>query len=119
MVMSEENRGGEARREVPAGEAVRAGELVRYSEGSVVSRVLSRGAGGTVTVFAFDKGESVSEHTTPCTAVVFLLEGRAEFVIEERRVPAGAGDLVLIPAGAPHSVQAVERFKMLLVMLRG
>lgn len=117
--MPEGPRGGEARGGLPPAEAVRIEDLVAYSDGAVVSRVLGRSAGGTVTAFAFEKGESVSEHTTPCTAIAIVLDGRAEFVIDERRADVRGGELVLIPAGAPHSVRAVERFKMLLVMLRG
>lgn len=117
--MSGEKTGDEARRVLPEAEAIVVANLIQYSDGSVVSRVLGRAAGGTMTAFAFDKGESVSEHTTPCVAVAHVLEGTAEFVIDGSRSLVRGGELVLIPAGAPHSVQAVERFKMLLVMLRG
>jgi quercetin dioxygenase-like cupin family protein len=92
--------------------------LVTYQEGSVVSRTLAKTNGGTVTLFAFDKGQALSEHTAPFDALVQVVEGRVELTIGGEKVPAIAGEAVLMPADVPHAVTAVERFKMLLVMVR-
>lgn len=92
--------------------------LVEYAEGAVVSRVIHKNAAGNVTLFAFDAGEGLSEHTAPFDALVCVFDGVGEMTIggEPRRV--ATGETVLMPAGVPHSVHAPERFKMMLVMLR-
>jgi quercetin dioxygenase-like cupin family protein len=93
--------------------------MVAYARGSIVSREIVRNRAGTVTLFAFDRGQGLSEHTAPFDALVQLVAGRARLTIGGRRVLASAGDVVLMPAGVPHAVQAMDRFKMLLTMLRG
>ena len=101
------------------GAPTRLGALLDYAPGAVVSRTLAKSKAGTLTVFAFDQGEELSEHTAPFDAYVQVLDGRAELVIGgESRFPE-AGETVLMPANVPHAVKAVERFKMLLIMIRG
>ena len=99
--------------------ATRLTELVDYAPGSIVSRVLQKREGGTLTVFAFEAGQDLSEHTSPYDAFVLVLEGSVELSIGGKQVPAGVGEIVLMPAGVPHAVRALGRFKMLLTMLRG
>jgi len=93
--------------------------LVDYGPGAVVSRTLHKGKTGTLTLFAFDKGQELSEHSAPFDAFVQIVDGEAELVIGGKPVRARAGELVLMPADIPHAVNAPERFKMLLVMFRG
>jgi len=93
-------------------------ELVDYAEGGIVSRTILEGEGGSVTVFAFDAGQSLSEHTAPFDALVQVIDGKAHLHIGGRRVCATAGQIVLMPANVPHAVEAPERFKMMLTMLR-
>jgi quercetin dioxygenase-like cupin family protein len=92
--------------------------LVAYQEGGVVSRTLVKKGGGTVTVFAFDEGQALSEHTAPFDAIVQVLDGEVELVIGGKSVPAKAGQTVLMPANVPHAVNATTKFKMLLIMVR-
>ena len=89
------------------------------ARGAVISRTIVKNASGTVTLFSFDSGEGLSEHTAPFDALVTILAGRASIAIGGETVEALAGQSVLMPAGVPHSLSAVERFKMLLVMIRG
>lgn len=97
--------------------AVMAG-LVEYQSGSVVSRILVKKKTGTVTLFAFDEGQSLSEHTTPYDALVHVLDGQAEFRIAEKPHRLGQGETIILPANVPHAVQAVTPFKMVLTMIR-
>jgi quercetin dioxygenase-like cupin family protein len=103
---------------LPPAEPVELAALVAYQDGSVVSRTLVKKNGGTVTVFAFDAGQALSEHTAPFDAIVQVLDGQVELVIGGKKVPAGAGQTVLLPANVPHAVNALTRFKMLLIMVR-
>ncbi|HEX5012367.1 MAG TPA: cupin domain-containing protein [Planctomycetota bacterium] len=93
-------------------------DLVDYRAGSVVSRALAQARAGTVTIFAFDVGEGLSEHEAPFDALLFMVEGRATVRVGTREHAMSAGELVRLPARVPHAVQAVERFKMLLIMIR-
>jgi quercetin dioxygenase-like cupin family protein len=97
---------------------VRLDELVEYAPGAVVSRTLAKSKAGTITVFAFDAGEELSEHTAPFDAYVTVLDGRTVLTIGGEPVGAEAGQTVLMPAHVPHAVTAEERFKMLLVLYR-
>lgn len=99
-------------------EAIAAAGLLNYQEGAVVSRILVKNAAGSVTLFAFDQGQGLTEHTSPFDALVLLLEGMAEIRVSGKAIPAKAGDLVLMPANEPHGLQATTRFKMILTMLR-
>lgn len=92
--------------------------LIDYQEGSVVSRTLVKRKTGTVTLFAFDKGEGLSEHTAPFDALVFVVDGEAEVTVAGTASRVKEGEMVLLPAGEPHSLAAVERFKMVLTMIR-
>lgn len=103
---------------LPPAEAVRAEDLVVYQDGAVVSRELVRKGTGTVTVFAFDEGQGLSEHTTPFDALAHVLEGEAEIVIAGTPHRVAAGAVILMPGGRPHALRAVQRFKMILTMIR-
>ena len=92
--------------------------LVTWQPGAVVSRTLAKSRAGTVTVFAFDAGEGLSEHVAPFDALLVLLEGRARVRVGGVEHPVGAGEVLRLPAHVPHAVAADGRFKMLLVMLR-
>ena len=98
--------------------AVNLAGLVEYQAGSVVSREVLTKPTGTVTVFAFDAGQGLSEHTAPFDALVYLLDGEAEITIAGKAIGARQGDMVIMPANQPHALMAVRRFKMLLVMIR-
>ncbi|MBN1433783.1 cupin domain-containing protein [Candidatus Fermentibacterales bacterium] len=100
----------------PEGPA-RAASLVESAAGSVVSRTLIDTDCGKVTLFSFDRGQQVSEHTTPYEALVLVLEGTALFRVAGVEHEVGAGELLLMPAGVPHSLSAPEPFRMLLVMI--
>lgn len=95
-----------------------ASALTTYQPGAVVSRTIVRKPAGTVTAFAFDAGEGLSEHTVPFDALVFGLEGEADISIAGTLHRLGAGELLKLPAGQPHAVKAITRFKMLLVMIK-
>ncbi len=92
--------------------------LVEYQPGSIVSRQLINKKTGTVTLFAFDAGESLSEHTAPYDALVSILDGAAEVTISGKQFRVQKGDVILMPGGQPHAVNAPEKFKMLLTMIR-
>ena len=92
--------------------------LIDYQEGSVVSRQVIKKDIGTVTVFAFDEGEGLSEHTAPYDALVYVYDGEAEVIISGASSKVGDGQLIIMPANEPHSLQAKKRFKMMLVMIR-
>jgi quercetin dioxygenase-like cupin family protein len=106
--------------ELPGGppEVLSAAGLVEYQSGSVVSRTLVKKPTGTVTVFAFDAGEGLSEHAAPFDALVLGLDGAAQISIDGRPYEVRGGDLLLLPANHPHAVRAGQRFKMMLVMIR-
>lgn len=94
------------------------GGLVEYQPGSVVSRTLLNKSSGTVTIFAFDRGESLSEHTTPYDALVFAVDGDLEIALAGERHQVRSGDVLLMPANVPHAVDARTQSKMVLVMIR-
>lgn len=92
--------------------------LAEYQTQAITSRTIVKEPGGTVTFFAFDKDQALSEHTTPFEALAHVLEGQAEITVGGQAHQLGAGDIVRMPAGVPHAVRATERFKMLLVMTK-
>jgi quercetin dioxygenase-like cupin family protein len=98
--------------------AVKLKEMAGYQERSVVSREIIRKPSGTMTVFAFDKGEGLSEHTAPFDAAVYLLEGEAEIRIDGKPYSVKEGEMIIMPAGKPHALKAITPYKMLLVMIR-
>ncbi len=93
-------------------------ESVGYAAGSVVSKILIKKTTGTVTLFAFDAGQELSEHSAPFDALVQVLDGEADWTVGGRAILAKAGEALLLPANVPHGVKARVRFKMLLTMIR-
>jgi quercetin dioxygenase-like cupin family protein len=92
--------------------------LVTYQESSVVSKTLLEKKTGTVTLFAFDQGQALSEHTAPFDAMVCVLDGIAEVTISGNPILVREGEMLIMPANEPHALKAVERFKMMLTMIR-
>jgi quercetin dioxygenase-like cupin family protein len=117
MNSSEKKPAGSSGR-LPEAEPVRLADLLDYVNGSVVSRTLQKKKTGTITLFAFDAGQELSEHSTPYDAHVQVLDGEVELTIGGKAVRAVAGETVLMPADIPHAVAAVKPFKMLLIMIR-
>jgi quercetin dioxygenase-like cupin family protein len=105
-------------REIPVAENIQVLGLTNYQEGAVVSRTLIHRNTATVTLFAFDEGQGLTEHTTPFDALAQILEGDAEISISGKPLTLTAGDIVLMPAHEPHAVKALAKFKMLLTMIR-
>jgi len=93
-------------------------KLIDYQTGAVVSKTIIKQITGTVTLFAFDKGEGLSEHTTPFDALVYLVDGEAEITITGKVNIVKKGEMILMPANQPHALKAKERFKMILVMIK-
>ena len=93
-------------------------DQVEYQQGSVVSNTLVKKEKGTVTLFAFDRGEGLSEHTAPFDALVQVVDGEADITVGDQTHRVSHGEVMLLPADIPHSVQACEQFKMLLTMIR-
>jgi quercetin dioxygenase-like cupin family protein len=93
-------------------------DLAAYQDGSIVSRIVVKRDAGNVTLFAFDAGQELSEHTTPFDALVHVVDGEAEITVAGQPYRLRAGDLIIMPARQPHAVKAVSRFKMLLTMIR-
>lgn len=94
-------------------------ESVAYADGSIVSREILRNDAGTLTLFAFDQGQGLSEHTAPYDATVTILEGEAEILLAGVPHYPKAGEMLIMPADVPHALFAKQRFKMLLTMIRG
>ncbi len=92
--------------------------LVSYQRGTIVSREIINKKTGTVTVFAFDKGEGLSEHTAPFDAMVYILDGEAKIFISGKPHPVKKDEMIIMPANKPHSLKAIKRFKMLLIMVK-
>lgn len=91
---------------------------IAYQEGSVVSREISKGSGGTITLFAFDAGQGLSEHKTPFEAFALVIDGEAEITVGGAKHTVKAGEMVHMPADVPHALQAPIRFKMMLIMMK-
>lgn len=102
-----------------AGQVTRLADLADYQPDSIVSRTIIDKTTGTVTFFAFDKGQALSEHTTPFDALVCVIDGEVEIVIAGKALRLEAGQMVIMPADQPHAVKALEKFKMTLTMIRG
>ena len=92
--------------------------MIEYQDGSVVSREILRRETGTITIFAFDKGEGLSEHTAPFDALVQIIDGEAEIFIGGTKNHLVKGEMIIMPGGKPHALNAAERFKMILTMIR-
>jgi len=93
-------------------------DLVEYQDGSIVSRTLIDTEAGTITLFAFDRDQGLSEHTTPYNALVYLLDGEAEITISGKPLHVRKGEMIIMPADISHAVRAVKRFKRILTMVR-
>jgi quercetin dioxygenase-like cupin family protein len=100
------------------GTPTRIKDLSEYQRGSVVSRTILEKKTATITFFAFDEGQGLSEHTSPFDAVVYLLDGEAEIVISGKHHVLKEGEILIMPANEPHALKALKRFKMLLTMIR-
>jgi len=100
------------------GRVVKPIDLLDYQEASVVSRMIVNKKVGTVTLFAFDEGQGLSEHTAPFDALVHILDGEAEVVISSKTSLVKAGEMIIMPANEPHALKATKKFKMLLIMIR-
>jgi quercetin dioxygenase-like cupin family protein len=107
-----------SKNQLAASQVIRLADLIRYQEGAVVSRTLVKQPSGNITVFAFDAGQGLSEHTAKFDALVQILEGQAEITISSKPFELGGGDAILLPANEPHAVMARAPFKMLLTMIR-
>lgn len=104
-------------REDIRGKVLEPRDLVAYQDGAVVSRMLVYKPSGTVTLFAFDAGEGLSEHTAPYDAIVSIIEGEAAVTIAGTEYHLGPGQMIIMPANIPHAVDAVQRFRMMLTMI--
>ncbi len=93
-------------------------EMIAYQEGSVVSKTIIDKQTGTVTLFAFGKGEGLSEHTAPFDAMVYIIDGQAKVTISGKQNRLEAGEMIIMPANEPHALKALEQFKMMLVMIK-
>ncbi len=93
-------------------------ESVTYADGSVVSKIVQKDEAGNITLFAFDKGQHLSEHTTPFDAMVQVVEGKANIIIDGKDHLLEEGEIIIMPANIPHAVEAETAFKMLLTMLK-
>ena len=100
------------------GEIAKVADLVNYQDGSIVSREIVKKPVGSVTVFAFDEGQGLSEHTAPFDALVHVLEGEVEITIAGKLHRLQSGEMILMPAQQPHALRAMQRFKMILTMIR-
>jgi quercetin dioxygenase-like cupin family protein len=100
------------------GVALSLADSVEYASGSVVSKTMLDKKTGTLTLFAFDAGQGLSEHTAPYDATVCILDGTAKLTVDGKPITVKTGEMVIMPANIPHDVQAEERFKMLLIMIR-
>ena len=102
----------------PKSEVLKLAALAEYQTGSVVSRQITKAEGGNVTLFAFDEGQELSEHTAPYDALVEVLDGEAEIKISGRPYLLHSGNAIIMPANAPHAVLAKKKFKMILTMIK-
>jgi len=93
-------------------------DLVDHQEGTVVNKTLIEKKAGSVTLFAFDQGQGLSEHTAPFDAMVCVLDGKAEVTISGNPIDLGRGEMVIMPANKPHALKALEKFKMMLIMIK-
>jgi len=100
------------------GKSQQLASLVQYTDDSIVSKTILDKPVGTITLFAFDKGQKLSEHTAPYDAVLQVIDGSAQLTIGGNEIKAVAGEIIIMPANVPHAVTAEEKFKMLLTMIR-
>jgi quercetin dioxygenase-like cupin family protein len=103
---------------LPKAEPIHLIQLASYEDNAIVSRTLINRNCGTITIFAFDQGQGLSEHTSPYDAFVQILEGGAEIAVAGKHFPVSEGEVVILPANQPHALTALSKFKMLLTMIR-
>lgn len=102
----------------PKAEILNMAQMATYQDGSIVSRQITKAEAGNVTLFAFDAGQELSEHTAPFDALVHILDGQAEIYISGQLYQLETGQAIILPAGQPHALKALQKFKMLLTMIR-
>lgn len=107
------------KKEFPKAEKFSFTDSVTYADGSIVSKILLRNEKGNITLFAFDKGEMLSEHTAPYDAILQVLDGKTEVTIDGKKNTLTVGESIIMPANIPHAVTALDKFKMLLIMIKG
>lgn len=93
-------------------------DSIDYAEGAIVSKIIAKNEAGNVTLFAFDKGQELSPHTAPFDALVQILEGKTNVLVDGKENALEAGDIIIMPANIPHGIDATEKFKMILTMLK-
>lgn len=106
-------------KKIEKGVVLNVSQLIEYAEDGIVSKEFEHSTGGSVTLFAFDKGQKLSEHAAPFDALIQIVEGEAEIIIENKCHTPKQGEMIIIPQGALHAVNATSRFKMILTMIRG
>lgn len=94
-------------------------ESVSYADGAVVSKIVTKNGAGNLTLFAFDQNQSLSKHSAPFDAVIQILEGKAKVTIDDKPFELSEGQMIIMPANIPHAVDALEKFKMMLIMIKG
>ena len=92
---------------------------VDYAAGSIVSKIVTKTDAGNITLFAFDQMQNLSRHSAPYDAIVQVLEGKANIIIDDKAFTLSEGEMIIMPANIPHSVDAIEKFKMMLIMIKG
>lgn len=100
-------------------EGLKLKDMISYQDGAIVSKTLINQSSGTVTLFAFDKGQALSEHTAPFDAFVYVIDGEAQISIDGKAFHVKSDEMIVIPANRPHALNAVTRFKMMLTMIKG
>ncbi len=108
----------EQKKAVEKAQAMNMNSLAEYQEGSIVSRTLIDKKAGTVTFFAFDEGQGLSEHVASFDALISVLDGEAEVAISEKNYRIKEGEMIILPANKPHALKAIKKFKMMLVMIK-
>ncbi len=103
---------------LPLSEVINLPAFIDYQSGGIVSKTMVNKKSGTVTIFSFDKGEGLSEHSAPYDALLYVIEGEADITIGGKSYIVKGGEIILMPANIPHAVKSVEKFKMLLTMIR-
>lgn len=103
---------------VDSSEVYKFAEMTSYQEGSIVSKEIIQKETGTISVFAFDKGQALSEHVAPFDAMVYIMDGKAEVIIDGKSFEVSKGEMIILPVNVVHALKAVERFKMCLIMIR-
>lgn len=106
------------KREELKGKVIQLSDLVDYASGTVASRMVINRKSGSVTIFSFDENEGLSEHTSPFDALVTILDGECEVWVAGKAFPMKTGETIIFPAGAPHALSALTKFKMSLVMIK-